>query len=226
MRHVSPLLLAFTAAWVSASASAHTLDVSTSKVALRDDHVEISAEWDVFLLLAGSPTALATASDDELARARAALVTTIEAETHLAIDGTERHLTARGIPEGAELRALAAQLSASGHDHGSLVRFRLEAAGEARSPHRITVASPAKLGPVLTSFVQPQMRFAQPAEVASFEVLGPPVPAVSEGGGGSKPALSPGPVDASRWPLVAGLSLALMGGLSALRARTNQKRTS
>ena len=37
-------------------ASAHSLSISTARVALRDRHLEVQAEWDAFGLVAATPT--------------------------------------------------------------------------------------------------------------------------------------------------------------------------
>ncbi|MEI6800656.1 MAG: YgjP-like metallopeptidase domain-containing protein, partial [Pseudomonadota bacterium] len=84
-----------------AEASEHYAGLLGRKVAritLRDDHVDVVAEWDLFLLADASPTALATASDEALAAARARLQRTIEDGTQLRVDGAPVPLHLTGWP--------------------------------------------------------------------------------------------------------------------------------
>ncbi len=155
----------------SKPAHAHAPNVNTSRVSLRDEHVEVVAEWDLFLLTQASPTDLATADEDELARDYRALVKFIESETTLTLDGARVPLEVRGFPSPPELRALAASLSAAHEEHGPLVRIRLEAPLKVTSAKAITLASPAKLGPVNASFVQPVNRYVESGAPAAFNVL-------------------------------------------------------
>ncbi len=165
--------LALVIALVIASerADAHAPNVNTSRVSLRDEHVEVVAEWDLFLLTQSSPTELATADEDTLTRNYRALVEFIEAETTLTLDGSPVPLEVRGFPSPPELRALAASLSAVHEEHGPLVRIRLEAPLKVTSGKAVTLASPAKLGPVNTSFVQPVNRYVEGGAPAAFDVL-------------------------------------------------------
>lgn len=165
--------LALVLALVIASerADAHAPNVNTSRVSLRDEHVEVVAEWDLFLLTQSSPTELATADEDTLTRNYRALVKFIEAETTLTLDGARVPLEVRGFPSPPELRALAASLSAVHEEHGPLVRIRLEAPLKVTSGKVVTLASPAKLGPVNTSFVQPVNRYVEGGAPAAFDVL-------------------------------------------------------
>ncbi len=165
--------LALVIALVIASerADAHAPNVNTSRVSLRDEHVEVVAEWDLFLLTQSSPTELATADEDTLTRNYRALVKFIEAETTLTLNGSPVPLEVRGFPSPPELRALAASLSAVHEEHGPLVRIRLEAPLKVTSGKAVTLASPAKLGPVNTSFVQPVNRYVEGGAPAAFDVL-------------------------------------------------------
>lgn len=181
-------------AWASA-AEAHAPDVSTARVTLRDEHVEVVAEWDLFPLVGRSPTELATMSEDELVRVHRELVATIERDTALTIDGTRRPLEVRGFPTPPELRGLAATLSASSHDHGARARIRLESREPVREARTLTLAAPPKAGPVNVSFVQPSQRYVRDGEPASFAILSPaksasPV-APQDQGPTSQPASSP-----------------------------------
>jgi len=157
-------------AWVSV-AGAHALDVGTARVTLRDAHVDVIAEWDLFLLVEGTPTSVATASETELATTHAKLKHAIEAQTVLEVDARTAALALTGFPGPNELRAVAAALSAEGNDHGALVRMRLEASRAFPSATTIALRTPLALGPVLVSFVQPASSLVAPGGVASFPVL-------------------------------------------------------
>lgn len=165
--------LAVTLLLAPATALAHPLDLSTTRVTLRDAHVELTAEWDLFLLAHSTPTELATAPDARLQGLHAALRSRVERETRLLVDGTSLELQATGFPTEAELRAMAAELSATARDHGLLARLRLESSAIVSDARRISAASPASLGPVVTSFVQPSQALADPGQTVSFEVLAP-----------------------------------------------------
>ena len=153
------------------AATAHDLEEGTARITLRDDHVDVVAEWDLFLLADATPTALATASDEALVAARARLQRTIEDGTQLRVDGAPVALHLTGWPSAAELRGLAAALSAAGSSHGSRVRMRLEAAQAIPGAAHRTLAVPPLLGPVVVSFVQPATRYTRPGATADFSVL-------------------------------------------------------
>ena len=174
------------------AATAHDLEEGTARITLRDDHVDVVAEWDLFLLADATPTALATASDEALAAARARLQRTIEDGTQLRVDGAPVALHLTGWPSAAELRGLAAALSAAGSSHGSRVRMRLEAAQAIPGAAHLTLAVPPRLGPVVVSFVQPATRYTRPGATADFTVLSPlhPLARVTP----SAPVSAPAPV--------------------------------
>lgn len=156
---------------VSAPSMAHPLEEGTARVTLRDDHLEVAADWDLFLLVDGAPTAVATCSDEALATTYARLRREIEEGTTLRVDGSLVPLTLTGFISPPELRAMAATLSASGQDHGERVRMRLEARRAVPNARAVTLSAPAALGPVVVSFVQPATRYAWPGRPASFDVL-------------------------------------------------------
>jgi hypothetical protein len=74
------------------------------------------------------------------------------------------------MPPPAELRAMAATLSAEGKEHGRLVPVRIEASGAFHDPKAMSLAMPSALGPVLVTLVQPVTRYAAPGAPASFVV--------------------------------------------------------
>ncbi|MFO0604643.1 MAG: hypothetical protein U0324_15780 [Polyangiales bacterium] len=155
------------------AAAAHDLAEGTARVTLRDDHLDVAAEWDLFPLADADPTALATGPDATVAEARARLFARVERETRLRVDGAPVDLAVTAGPSSEELRALAATVSASGERHGGRARFRLEARRPVHGARRVTLSPPAALGPVLVSFVQPASRYTRPGDVASFDVLAP-----------------------------------------------------
>lgn len=155
-------------------AGAHPLDLGTARITLRDDHVEVQAEVDLFLLIGSGPTAIAVGPEPAVEAEVARLQRILESETRLFVDGEAVPLSLRGLPGAAELRALAATLSAAQKDHGELVRLRFEALRPLPGAKRVEITLPPALGPILVSFVQPATRFARPGERAAFDVLGRP----------------------------------------------------
>ena len=155
---------------------AHALDLGTARLTLRDDHVEILAEVDLFLLCDASPTAIAISTEPELGAQSARLVTAVETGTKLTIDGGPVSLRVRAMPPPAELRAMAATLSADGKEHGRLVPIRIEALGAFHEPKSMSLVLPSALGPVLVTLVQPVTRYAAPGAPASFVVSTSSVP--------------------------------------------------
>ncbi len=168
-------LAALMAAWLGASstARAHSLDEGTARVTLRDEHVEVTTEWDLFLLVDRSPTDVATARAETLAETYGRLRRAIEEGTTLRADGSRVPLELTGAPSAEELRALAATLSASGREHGARVRLRLESRSPVRDVRRVTLSVPPALGPVVVTFVQPATWYTRPGATASFDVLAP-----------------------------------------------------
>lgn len=156
---------------MSAVALAHTLSISTARVALRDRHIEVMAEWDAFSLVGATPTSVATMADPELEAVHGRWLARLSGESRLAVDGQVLPLRVAAAPTRDELRATAAQLSAAGQDHGVLLRVRLDGPLLADSPRQVAWTSPEALGPVLVSFVQPASRLAAPGEQVAFAVL-------------------------------------------------------
>jgi hypothetical protein len=157
----------------SSPARAHSLDEGTARITLRDEHVEVTAEWDIFLLVDRSPTDVATARAETLNETHARLWRVIEEGTTLRADGARVALELTGGPSPQEFRALAATLSASGREHGERVRLRLESRVPVRNARRVTLSVPPALGPVVVTFVQPASWYTRPGATASFDVLAP-----------------------------------------------------
>lgn len=156
-------------ALAAAPCHAHPLDIGTARVSLRDDHVEVLAELDLFTLADAGPTTLATEPEGELTARVARLRQALEAGTVLEVDG-RRALLVATCPSTGEVRAAAATLSSQGKEHGELLRVRFEARDAFREPRRVALGLPPALGPVLVTFVQPASRYAAPGSVATFDV--------------------------------------------------------
>ncbi len=183
-----PLLVALLCALIALprAAAAHALDVSTARVTLRDEHVEVLADVDLVQLVirtvpdAKDATNLATCGEEALAgwvdQARRAL----EGATRLEVDGMPIPLVLRAFPAPPEVRMLAAQVSASAsrgpgatHVHAPTSPLRFESARPVADARSVTVTLPSALGPVLYTFVQPSMSYGAPGAAASFPVLVP-----------------------------------------------------
>ncbi|MFO0560383.1 MAG: hypothetical protein U0269_20370 [Polyangiales bacterium] len=214
----APWIIASALSLASASAAAHPSEEGTARITLRDEHIEVVVEWDLFLLVERSPTDVATSSADALAREHQALVRRIEAQTRLFVDETPVPLALRGAPGPDELRAIAAQLSADSLTHGARVRMRLEARGAHPSAHRVSFVAPSALGPVIVSFVQPASRYALAGTRSTFDVLERPQPV-------ARAALSSPPRDRTPWLVGAAVTLALATTLGASRSISRRARS-
>jgi hypothetical protein len=179
---------------------AHALDTNTARVSLRDEHLEVSAEWDVFAAADATPTAIATATPEFAAEVHERLRRTLEGGTWLDVDGRRSALAITAFPGVDELRARAASLSSQGLEHGALVRLRFEAPARLPGALRVQARFPPEIGPVLTTFVQPSTVFVPPGAVARFAVLAPRGPSAQ-----ARPAVRP----SFAWAVGAAAALAL-----------------
>jgi len=170
-------VLAGAAAW------GHALSEATARLTHRDGHFELQLEGDLFVLVPGAPTEVATASAEGLSAAAAGLRAALESGVRLQVDGKDVPLRAVGLPPDEELRAVAALLSASGRDHGERIRVRMETAAPLPGAARVGLSFPPALGPVVTSFVEPVSAYVLPGAGASFPVRGgrPAAGAATEG---------------------------------------------
>jgi hypothetical protein len=197
-----------------AAAEAHTLTMTTARVSLRDDHLDLHLEIDAAALLGQvsglDPRALGALGEAELAalsaRAQAELLT----GAALDADGARVPLSLRAFPPVAALRALIARRAASAEGHGELVSVELEGAGSIVGAQQVALRLPPALGEALVTFVQPTTRWIQPGNGASFAVLAPPA--------APPPAAAPG---SARQPWIAGAAvlLALAAAFSNLSLR-------
>ena len=141
----------------ASTASAHTLDIATARLSLREGHLEIYAELDLLALI---PTIdRSTLSDVDLRRAAERLGAT----TRLTVDGREIAVSLGATPAVSQVR----QFTAEGH--GRLLPVRLEAATGTGELGRLDVAFPPEVGPVLVTLVQPRTRLAPPGGTVGFE---------------------------------------------------------
>ncbi len=172
---------------LASTASAHVLTESTAVVTLRDGHLEVSADFDVFLLAGFEPTEAATAPEAALVAMHAQLRQLVETQTVLNVDGARQALRLREFLSPTDLRVVAATLSGSGRSHGVLVRLKLEPAGLFPAASAVSLALPNSLGPTVISLVQPRTQYAAPGQAAVFSVRPPtetlPASALSVSGG-------------------------------------------
>jgi hypothetical protein len=152
-------------------AQAHALENGTTRVTLRDGHLDVHAEWDVFQLVGRTPTEVAVMPEAEFEQTFEALRRRVESGTWLEVDGVAAPLVLRAFIEPIALRTLAVTLSAQGLEHGALVRADLESTGAWLQAKSVTVRSPAGAGPVVTTFVQPETHLAAPGQETRFTVL-------------------------------------------------------
>jgi hypothetical protein len=153
-----------------ATATAHELHANTARITLRDGHLDIAAEVDLFALTNQSATQIATASELDLASYITALKSRLQREMVLVVDGVTVPLLLRGFPGSSEMRGLAAELSSINTEHGMLVRLEFESPTDANQAQMIALQLPAALGPTLMSFVQPASSYATAGAMSSFMV--------------------------------------------------------
>ena len=166
------------------TAWAHTLDLTTANVSLRDFHVEVVVSIDLLSLIAHTAaesclvpdgTMLATMSEAELAAHVARAREALEHGARLDVDGERVALELRAFPSPQEARALAAQASAAPERRGEYVPVRFEARRSLEGAKSISVTLPNVLGAVLFTFVQPRTRLSHPGAPSTFTVLTTPV---------------------------------------------------
>lgn len=172
-------LLVFCAAAVALSgavARAHMLDLTTARVALRDEHVSVTVETDVEALVEAraraDATALAVASDADLAAWVDDTSRAVAQGAALHVDGAEVPLALRGFPTPAEVRAAAAERSSGSRAHPRMSELVYEERDALPNARGVTVQLPAALGRVLYTFVQPETKLATAGGAARFEVRG------------------------------------------------------
>lgn len=151
-------------------ADAHSLDVTTARVSLRDGHVDVAAEVDLVTLLGGDLAGLAAAPDIELAERLAAARRAMDSST-LRIDGVVVPMVLRSFPSAAELRRAVGERSRTGADvHAAMWTMHLDAANAVAAPRTVSVSLPPIAGRVLYTFVEPQTSLASPGGDAAFVV--------------------------------------------------------
>jgi hypothetical protein len=103
-------------------ADAHALDLTTARVTLRDNHVDLTVEIDSVQMVlryaavpaAKTSTTLATATEEELTEWVSAARKAASNDTRVQINGTAVELALRAFPTPSEVRFVAAQASAQG----------------------------------------------------------------------------------------------------------------
>ncbi len=152
---------------------AHALQANTAKVTLRDGHLDLVADIDLFALATQSSTQLATGSEAALRDQATELKNRLLREVTVQVDGVRIPLVLREFPTALEIRALAAELSSKLSDHGTLVHITFESPTDANLAAKIAVQMPVALGPTLVSFVQPASHYANAGDTATFTVTRP-----------------------------------------------------
>ena len=178
-------VLIFAAMLEAAPVAAHTLDVTTARVSLRDGHVEVLVDVDAVSLLqasvgAGEASAIATADDAQLAAWVAAERADLERGAHLSTEDARSALVLRAFPSVAEVRRLAAARADAPSMHPSTSTVRFESPQRVPISRSLSISLSTQLGRVLFSFVQPTTELAAPGAAASFHVLVPANAATSE----------------------------------------------
>jgi hypothetical protein len=165
------------------SAVAHTLDLTTARIALRDNHVDMTVEIDSVQMVRkvasvaafDSATTIAAASDEELTGWVLAARKAVSEDTHLYANGAAVALTLRAFPTPSEVRFVAAQASAAAHPHVEMSMLRFETTEALPHVRAISASFPSVFGRVLCTFMQPATVLADPGSKASFGVLEAPL---------------------------------------------------
>lgn len=161
---------------------AHTLEVTTAQITLRDGQIAVSAHIDVLALMQtlktpdDAPLGLLAVADPAVfdALAEQARIT-LQAHTHLSVDGTSVTPVDWRFPSLDHLRAEAqrAWMAEAMQDHVHATFSPISFGAQlTRAPSKVELALPPEVGPVLMSFVQPVSQLAQPG--AAVTVLVPP----------------------------------------------------
>ncbi len=190
-------------ALVALSSEAHVLEESTARLTWRDGHLELGADVDLVLAARADATALATMSEGDLEAEREHLRTVFQQQTVVTVDGEPAPLTLREFPSATELRIVAATLSASGHQHGGLVRLSFESTRVFPRARLVALTLPAVLGATVISFVEPTSRYTPAGASAAFEVHAVKAPPVE------RAAVLPSWVTVSACVLVMSVALVL-----------------
>jgi hypothetical protein len=162
-----------------AVSSAHTLDMNTARVTLRDDHIEVALEIDLLGLVSAispkhpDPTALAISDEAVLTALVQRTKETLQAGSRLTVNGVVAPLLVTAFPSASEVRFLAAYASANQQAQHELVSLRLETPKPVSGAKNISVSLPKEAGQVLFTFIQPATRLAAAGERVGFSVLVP-----------------------------------------------------
>jgi hypothetical protein len=212
--------LCILAALFECDVDAHTLDLTTARVTLRDNHVDMTVEIDSVQMVlryastsaAKTPTTLATATEEELTDWVSAARKAASNDTRLQINGTAVELALLAFPTPSEVRFVAAQASASAHPHAEMSVLRFDTSQALANIQTVSVSFSSDFGRVLCTFVQPTTMLTEPGSKASFGVLETPRLAAAE------PSKS-----ANTWLAV--LAVVLAAVAIALQARPTRRRS-
>ncbi len=166
---------------VSVMAGAHELDVTTARISLRDEHVQVDVRLDLLVLLAATAPSwpgragLSRLNDQELTSMLGDAMRMLQRQAQLTVNGVPVALMLRHVPTATDLRAIAGRQDApgNGHVHREMTRLRFETAGSRAQGDAIGFQLPASLGSVLYTFVQPNTRMAQPGASVAFPIAHP-----------------------------------------------------
>ena len=160
-------------------AQAHTLEVATAQVTLRDGQVAVRAQVDVLGLMqqasvTDDPVGLLAVVDpvafDVLADETWEL---LKRQTRLQVDGDVVSTVGWRFPDVAQLRADAQRAwmaqAVEEHVHPTFSELTFEAR-LVRPPTTVEVALPHAVGPVLIHFVQPVGQLAKPGHAVAIRV--------------------------------------------------------
>lgn len=162
-----------------ATAAAHTLDMNTARVTLRDDHIEVALEVDLLGLVSAvspkhpDPTALAVSDDATLTALVQRTKDLLQSGSRLTVNGVTAPLVVTAFPSASEVRFIAAYASANQQAQHELVALRLETPKPVTGAKNIAVTLPKEAGQVLFTFIQPATRLAAAGERVGFSVLVP-----------------------------------------------------
>jgi len=173
-----------TVLWLAVAAAmpaqAHTLEVATARVTLRDGQVAVAAHVDLLSVMQASRTAddvplgiLAVVDPDGFDAVARSAGEGLQRETTLHVDGQPVTTTGWSLPEPdalreeAQRRFMARAVDDPVHQELSAVAFE---ARVARPPSTVSVALPAAVGPVLVSFVQPVRQLADAGATVTVRV--------------------------------------------------------
>jgi hypothetical protein len=186
--------------FTSTSGFAHTADLTTARVTLRDGQVAVTAHVDLVEHMERvRPTApetvplglLAVVDPDAFEAIAEVAFRSLRDGTWVAVEGRPLALVGWRFPSPDRLRAVAQHAwmasTVDEHAHRTLTAVSFEAR-VSRPAQAVTLGMPPELGPVLTSFIQPTSRMAPAGAAVTFDVTARSISV-------APPSRAPGPVE-------------------------------